>query len=80
MSDTQTTITGLWLRTTLAGRVEILFERDGHWWLAIDEANGDNISHIVEPNGMAGSPPDPITRESYDGDDPILLPSCPHVL
>lgn len=56
------TVTGIWLRTTLTGRVEVLFEREGHWWLAIDVANGDNISHIVEPLGMAAAPLDPVTE------------------
>lgn len=54
-------LSGVWLRTTLTGRIEVLVEHAGRWKLAINVQNGDNISYIVEPEGMLAAPDDPLT-------------------
>ncbi len=55
-------VAGIWLRTTLDGRIEVLVEYEDHWRLIVDEKYGDNISHIVEPLGVLTAPLDPVTE------------------
>lgn len=52
-------ISGLWLRRFGAGDIQVLIERDGQWYLAINEY-GETISHICEPLGMLNAPRDPL--------------------
>lgn len=52
-------VTGIWLRRNGNDRTEVLVERNGQWWLVIDEY-GETISHIVEPEGILKGKPDRI--------------------
>jgi hypothetical protein len=53
-------VTGVWLRKTTSGLLEVLVETDGVWRLVVEEICDDGpISHIVEPAGILGAPADP---------------------
>jgi hypothetical protein len=51
-------VSGIWLRSR-GTYMEVLVERDGEWYVVIEEY-GNSISHIVEPLGILKGKPDPI--------------------
>lgn len=55
-------ITGVWLRR-IGDTAEVLVERDGRWFLVIDELADGNYSHMVEPAGILQAPLDPLERD-----------------
>lgn len=59
-------ISGVWLRTGIGGRLEVLVEVDCRWRLL--RGNGEvyehgMISHIWEPLGISRATPDPLDDE-----------------
>lgn len=61
MPNKSFTATGVWLRR-MADTVQLLVERDGRWYLAIEESIEGNFSHIAEGNGADRWPLDPVTE------------------
>lgn len=51
---------GIWLRSR-GTYMEVLVERDGQWYVVIEEY-GESISHIVEPLGILNGKVDPVTK------------------
>lgn len=51
---------GIWLRS-IGDNIEVLVERDGQWYVVIQEY-GNTISHIVEPLGILNGKPDQVTK------------------
>ena len=61
-------ITGVWLRRRgpqdYFGTAEVLVEVDGVWRLCIEETEGANYSHIIEPLGILNRPVDDLLSAS----------------
>jgi len=48
-------VTAIWLRR-IGDDVQVMFERDGRWHLAITEHADGSFSHIIESEGMKKAP------------------------
>lgn len=57
-------ITGVWLRR-IGNKAQVLLESDGEhgrrWFLVVEEQFDGAFSHIVETEGILGSPVDEVT-------------------
>jgi hypothetical protein len=57
-------VEAIWLRI-IGGKVQVLFESRGKWWLAIEESAEPiaTISHIAEHPALEKAPIDPVTAQ-----------------
>lgn len=73
VTRTAVPVTGVWLRTGIDQRLQVLVEVDGKWRLLSPLGNGErylegHISQIWESAGFLDAKPDPVTTSSFKVD------------